>query len=67
MNNKRITPICDYCSWGKILDSGHILCKYNGVMESGDRCKKFVYDAIKRIPPAPPKLPEFNDDDFKID
>lgn len=50
--NKKIEPRCVYCARGKRLNDDYISCMRFGVVSAGYHCKKFVYDPMKRIPPA---------------
>ncbi|MDE5768943.1 MAG: hypothetical protein K2H29_09435 [Oscillospiraceae bacterium] len=49
--NKKITPQCAYCAYGKrTRDGGRILCTKQGLMEENAFCGKFLYDPLNRIP-----------------
>lgn len=54
--NKNIEPRCIYCARGKKLNNDYISCMRFGVVSSGYHCKRFVYDPMKRVPPARKKI-----------
>lgn len=62
-----VTPKCAYCKHGVISSDGEsVLCRKKGVLDKNSGCKKFSYDPLKRIPEAPPELPTFSADEFKL-
>ena len=67
MFRKNIEPNCDYCSLGKVLSDGNVVCKKYGLIPPKVDCKKFVYCSLKRVPCRRPTLPEFDSADFSID
>ena len=63
-----IEPACIYCQFGRPApDNVMILCRKYGPVSPYYKCKKFVYDPLKRIPKRRPKLPDFSPDDFSIE
>lgn len=49
--NKKITPKCDYCQYGKRTNAGNkILCEIKALVDPDFSCSKFVYSPLKRIP-----------------
>lgn len=48
--DKKITPKCGYCQFGKRSKSGNILCEKQGIMNEDGSCGKFIYSPLKRIP-----------------
>ena len=65
---KKIDPRCVYCERGCNTGNGHIICVKKGIMEEGDHCRAFIYDPLKREPPAPaiPDFSHMNDGDFTL-
>lgn len=64
---ENIEPACFYCLNGhQASDTAMILCTKTGPVSPTYKCKKFVYDPLKRIPKRQPKLPEFSPEDFEI-
>jgi hypothetical protein len=52
MYSKDITPMCIYCVHSKSEhNNSNFLCKYKGVVSFDFSCRKYCYDATKRIPP----------------
>lgn len=62
---KDTEPACALCSHAIPVDEQMVLCKHRGVVDAGFRCRRFKYDATKRVPK--PKLKVSGDFDFKID
>ena len=60
-----IPPKCEYCRYCQKNNSGKPVCPY-GAAESGDTCKRYIYDPLKREPRSLPTLPKFTADDFKL-
>lgn len=49
--DKKITPKCDYCQYGKRTNAGNkILCEIKALVDPNFSCNKFVYSPLKRIP-----------------
>ena len=63
-----IEPRCIYCTRGRELDPGQVVCPKRGVMSAGSHCGAFRYDPLKRVPPRPVKLSGagFREEDFKL-
>ncbi len=67
IKNKSIEPKCEYCIYAKIPDDRcEALCVKKGVVELDFSCKKFKYDALKRIPTKITLQTDFTQEDFKI-
>ena len=65
----KIEPRCAYCTHGRSLGDGQVICPKKGVMSGGSSCRGFSYDPMKRVPPRPEKadFSGLNDDDFSLD
>ena len=62
-----VEPRCAYCGRGRLsADGENVLCKKYGVVDKDYSCKKFVYDALKRVPKRPKPLEKFDSEDFKL-
>ncbi len=49
--DKKITPKCDYCQYGKRSNAGNkIICEKKGLVDPNYSCGNFVYSPLKRIP-----------------
>lgn len=47
----RITPKCEYCIYGTRAKEGNkVLCIKRGLVNEDDKCIKYIYSPIKRIP-----------------
>ena len=66
---ENIAPRCVYCAKGAPLEEGRILCSKKGVVGGGDRCGRFQYDPLKRVPPKPAALDtsKLSLEDFRLD
>lgn len=66
---ENIKPRCVYCAKGAPLEEGRILCSKKGVVGGGDRCGRFQYDPLKRVPPKPAALDtsKLSLEDFRLD
>ena len=47
---KKIERSCSYCLYGAKLDDDVILCSKKGMRGSGESCRRFKYDPLKRVP-----------------
>ncbi len=62
-----ITPVCALCIHGRRSADGRvILCVHKGVADPGDRCRKFSYDPLRRVPFRQPVLDAFTAQDFTL-
>ncbi|MBQ9944957.1 MAG: hypothetical protein IJO68_00360 [Clostridia bacterium] len=63
-----VEPRCEYCKHGKLsADNESILCPKQGVLSKDFSCKKFSYDALKRVPQkSSPALQQFSPEDFEL-
>ena len=66
---ENIEPRCVYCAKGAPLEEGRFLCSKKGVVGGGDRCGRFQYDPLKRVPPKPAALDtsKLSLEDFRLD
>lgn len=47
---KKIERACAYCVHGTRLEDGQILCAKKGLKKEEDKCRRFRYDPLKRVP-----------------
>ena len=52
---KDIEPCCAYCAHSAPVDDESVVCAKKGVMKIWGKCRRFVYDPLKRAPEAPAK------------
>lgn len=58
---------CAWCSHGVMsADGAHVFCKKKGVMEADDRCRRYDYDPLRRIPRAQPTLSVPDEKEFRL-
>ena len=63
-----IGPACAHCRFGRPApDQVMVFCRKFGPVSPQYKCKKFIYDPLKRMPKRQPKLPSFSPEDFEID
>ena len=54
---EEIERSCRFCECGTVLSNGEdVLCRVHGVVSGGGNCRRFVYDPLKRVPPARIKI-----------
>lgn len=65
---KKIDRACSYCIRGTKLENGMVLCVKKGIREPEDKCFRFRYDPIKRIPVKSKALDfsRYAEDDFSL-
>ena len=67
-NTENIEPKCEYCQFGKLSADGEtVLCIKRGIMNKNSKCRKYVYDIMKRVPRKAPKMQSFSEEDFSLD
>lgn len=63
----KIEPSCAYCSHGRCGADEEVLCVYHGVMNPWDKCRRFDYDPLRRVPEVEPiPVAEADDASFEI-
>ena len=65
---KKMPRSCTYCQHGTTLNEEEVLCIKRGVVCINRRCRKFVYDPCKRIPPKPKAadFQKYDNEDFSL-
>ncbi len=65
---KKIERSCAYCVHGVKLGEDQILCAQKGIRTVEDKCRKFTYDPVKRIPlkARPLDFSKYDDEDFSL-
>lgn len=54
MENKGIDKICAYCEYARDShEREFVICTKKGVVHAMGKCRKFIYDPMKRIPRTP--------------
>lgn len=66
--NKNLTPdipyVCQFCEHAALInDECNVLCEYKGIVNREYKCKKYVYDPLKRVPRTLPPIPKLSEDD----
>jgi hypothetical protein len=65
--DKKISPRCEYCAHGKLLDGNNeILCKKRGITMRDDFCRSYKYDPLKRNPEGVRVSKDYSAEDFSI-
>ena len=67
--SKDIERRCEICSHGRKINEDEAICPHHGIVSLGYKCRKFDYDATKRIPPEDTLLGKdtFSESDFSLD
>ena len=64
----RVTPACETCrNARRSFDGKVMLCPRRGAMPLYERCRKYVYDPLKRVPRRRPKQSAHTADEFSLD
>lgn len=53
--NKDIDPMCLYCQHSHDISAQQVACVKHGLKAPTDKCRKFRYDPLRRVPPRPKK------------
>ena len=59
-----ITPNCEYCELAQ-YSGGKFICTKNKVLVN-NKCRKFKYDPLKRVPNSTPSLDKYSLEDFVL-
>lgn len=67
--SKDIEHRCEICTHSKKINDDEAICSRHGIVSLGYKCRRFAYDATKRIPPEDNLLAKdaFSEADFSID
>lgn len=61
MENTEIEKICCNCEYASLMhDRDYVLCRRKGVVQAGHKCRKFIYDPLKRMPHMTPQKPKLD-------
>ena len=65
---KDIEPRCAYCTQGVRINETQVACVKKGIVAAENRCFRFRYDPLKRVPPRPMKLEtdKLREEDFQL-
>ena len=61
-----IVCACAYCSHGRPGEDDSVLCVHHGIVNPWERCPRFQYDPLRRIPEAEP-VPQTDVDPASFD
>lgn len=56
---KDIEPRCAYCRYASPAEPETVICRKKGICLESDKCRKFRYNPLRRVPPRP-KLADFS-------
>ena len=64
----RVTPACETCLHGhRSFDGKVVLCPRRGAMPLYEKCRKYEYDPLKRVPRRAPKPAEHSAEEFSLE
>ncbi len=65
--NKKQEKYCMYCMHGQYLEySNEVFCTKKGFKDKHDKCLKYSYDPLKRIPYTTDIEADFSAEDFAL-
>lgn len=65
--SKKTEKYCQYCLYGKYLEyTDEVFCTKKGFVNKFDKCIKYKYDPIKRIPEKARPNFDFSKEDFQL-
>ncbi len=66
-SNPDLPCVCEFCEHASIInDECNVLCESRGIVNKEYKCKRFVYDPLKRVPKALPPLPKLSEEDLLL-
>ena len=65
---KKIERYCEYCQFAAKIDDETMICRKCGIVSPEHHCRRFRYDALKRVPAPPVKqdFSQFEQTDFSL-
>ena len=65
---KNMDPSCAYCTHGQQVNEREVACVKRGIVPIEHHCRRFRYDALKRVPPRPAVVDteKLNEADFSL-
>lgn len=65
---KKIEPACAYCANSSPVDEDTLICVKKGLTSPWQKCSRFSYDPLKRVPepPVQPSAEGIDSDSFNI-
>lgn len=66
--SKNIEKRCEVCRYSRKINDDEAICSKRGIVSLGFKCRKFSYDATKRIPSEAGLLGSdaFSEKDFSL-
>lgn len=65
--NKKQEKCCSYCINGQYLEySDEVFCIKKGFVNKFEKCAKYKYDPLKRVPISKDIVSNFTPEDFKL-
>lgn len=67
VNKKQYDAVCRHCKNGRLApDKESVLCIKKGIVDPDGKCRRYVYDPLKRIPKKPLKVETANPSEFEL-
>ena len=65
---KDIEPRCAYCKYSAPAEEETVICRKKGIRADTDRCRRFQYDPLRRVPPRSETVDflKFDERDFSL-
>lgn len=67
--SKDIERRCAVCQYAKKINDDEAICSRHGIVSLGYKCRRFTYDATKRVPAEDNLMTssQFSESDFSIE
>ena len=65
--DKKLSKYCLYCTHGQYLEyTDEVFCTKKGFVQKFDKCMRYKYDPLKRVPTPKDVVGEYSKEDFKL-
>lgn len=67
LEKKKYPAVCECCKHGRLSpDEKSVLCIKKGIVELDAKCRRYVYDPLKRRPKKPLLISKADPSDFEL-
>ncbi|MBO5410823.1 MAG: hypothetical protein J6A60_06145 [Clostridia bacterium] len=66
-DSSRFEPVCRICRHGRLSPDGEsVLCIKKGIVDPDGKCRRYVYDPLKRIPKKALQIESADPSEFEL-